>query len=252
MAKKIQFSARKDPLLRRAARQLSERQLRPIAPAAPQPELDPTRSAAAAARTGETSPSTASAPTAVEESGRGRRRRAHATSPICAQAASAGARGGLARNARQTRPRAEGANGRGAQRGACRRRCRCPRTCGTASTSSGEPPASQPASCSPSSSQDAVPETPAGALTAVEQLLGTIAADEGLQEERNYRLPLTLRAELDALSEALGSGARVRSLLIRALLASHTPAAPEQLRELITARRIDSMRAALHAELPTE
>ena len=93
--------------------------------------------------------------------------------------------------------------------------------------------------------QDAVPETPAGALTAVEQLLGTIAADEGLQEERNYRLPLTLRAELDALSDALGSGARVRSLLIRALLASNTPAAPDDLRELITARRIDSMRAAL-------
>ena len=96
--------------------------------------------------------------------------------------------------------------------------------------------------------EDAVPKTPAGALTALEQLLRTIAPDEGPQEERNYRIPLTLRAELDALTDALGSGARVkRSLLIRALLASNTPAEPDDVRELITARRIDSMRAALHA-----
>ena len=99
--------------------------------------------------------------------------------------------------------------------------------------------------------QDAVPETPAGALTAVEQLLGTIAADEGLQEERNYRLPLTLRAELDALSEALGSGARVRSLLIRALLASNTPAAPDDAARAHhrAAHRLDARRAA--RRLPT-
>jgi len=96
--------------------------------------------------------------------------------------------------------------------------------------------------------EDAVPKTPAGALTALEQLLRTIAPNEGPQEERNYRIPLTLRAELDALTDALGSGARVkRSLLIRALLASNTPAEPDDVRELITARRIDSMRTALHA-----
>jgi predicted DNA-binding protein len=95
--------------------------------------------------------------------------------------------------------------------------------------------------------EGAVPDSPAGALAALEQLLGTIAPDEGLQEERNFRIPLTLRAELDALTDALGRNARVkRSLLIRALLVSHTPTDAGRARELITARRIDSMRAALH------
>jgi len=93
----------------------------------------------------------------------------------------------------------------------------------------------------------AIPDTPTAALAAVEQLLTSIAPDEGPQEERNYRLPLDLRSKLDELSSALGAGPRLRSLLIRAILASNAPGSSDEARKLITTRRIDAMRTAMRA-----
>ncbi len=88
----------------------------------------------------------------------------------------------------------------------------------------------------------AIPDSPTAALDAIERLLVS-APDEGLREERNYRLPLDLRGQLDALTKALGPGMQ-RSLLVRALLAAHTPQDGEDARKLITARRIEAMRAS--------
>lgn len=94
----------------------------------------------------------------------------------------------------------------------------------------------------------AVPDSVQAAFAALERLLVSIGPDEGLQEERNYRLPLELRTKLDDLARALGPGPRLqRSLLIRAIVASHTPSSSEQARELITTRRIDAMRATMLA-----
>lgn len=94
----------------------------------------------------------------------------------------------------------------------------------------------------------AVPSNAEAAFAALEQLLISIGPDEGLQEERNYRLPLELRTRLDDLARALGPGPRLqRSLLIRAIVASHTPNSSEQARELITTRRIEAMRAMMLA-----
>lgn len=91
-----------------------------------------------------------------------------------------------------------------------------------------------------------IPDTPQAALSVLEQLLVSVAPDEGPQEERNYRLPLELRAKLDELAGALGARPRLpRSLLIRAILAIHSPTNGEHARELITTRRVDAMRAAL-------
>jgi hypothetical protein len=92
-----------------------------------------------------------------------------------------------------------------------------------------------------------VPESADAALSAVEELLRTAGPDEVLHEERNYRLALDLRAQLDALAATLGSGRPQRSLLVRALVAAHTPTSAEQARELITTQRIDTMRASLRA-----
>ena len=92
----------------------------------------------------------------------------------------------------------------------------------------------------------AIPETPAAALGAVEELLVSSAPDDGPHEERNYRLPLELRTQLDALTKALGPRGQ-RSLLIRALIAAQGPQTGEQARALVTARRIETMRSALHA-----
>ena len=95
---------------------------------------------------------------------------------------------------------------------------------------------------------DAMPDSPEDALAALEQLLAGIPANDGPHEERNYRLALDLRAQLDALVKALGAGPRMhRSLLIRALLATRTPPDSDAARELITARRIDAMRTAVLA-----
>lgn len=87
----------------------------------------------------------------------------------------------------------------------------------------------------------AIPDSPTIALEAIEQLLGN-APDNDLREERNYRLPLDLRGQLDALTRALGPSMQ-RSLLVRALLIAHTPQDAEDARRLITARRIEAMRA---------
>lgn len=93
---------------------------------------------------------------------------------------------------------------------------------------------------------EALPDSPDAALLAVEQLLTDSAPDDGLLEERNFRLSLALRQRLDALARALGSD-RKRSLLIRALLHTHTPADSRAARELVTTRRIDEMRVAARA-----
>jgi hypothetical protein len=89
----------------------------------------------------------------------------------------------------------------------------------------------------------AIPDTPAAALEAIEELLVSNAPDEGMHEERNYRLPLDLRTQLDALTKALGPSVQ-RSLLIRALLAAHTPDNADNARQLIIARRIAALRAS--------
>lgn len=88
----------------------------------------------------------------------------------------------------------------------------------------------------------AIPDSPTVALDVIEQLLVN-APDETLREERNYRLPLDLRAQLDALTKALGPSVQ-RSLLVRALLAAHSPQGAADARTLITARRIAVMRAS--------
>lgn len=91
---------------------------------------------------------------------------------------------------------------------------------------------------------EAIPDTPAAALAAIEQLLISAAHDDGPHEERNYRLPIDLRTQLDALTKALGPPVQ-RSLLIRALLAAHLPQSSDAARELITKHRIRVMRAAV-------
>ncbi len=91
-----------------------------------------------------------------------------------------------------------------------------------------------------------IPDTPTAALEAIEQLLVSNTSDAGMHEERNYRLPLDLRTQLYALTKALGPSVK-RSLLIRALVAAHTPHSSDDARELITTRRIQAMRTAMHA-----
>ena len=92
----------------------------------------------------------------------------------------------------------------------------------------------------------AIPDSAAGAFATVEQLLLSATPDEGLQEERNYRLALELRTKLDALATTVGSGPRLkRSLLVHAIIAAHAPADAEQARELITTQRIDELRASM-------
>ena len=242
---KIEFSARKDRLLP-ASRGDSGAQAAPARARSTAATARRERSSTATASAGETSPG-GEGPTAVE-------------SPAGVVAVAPTRRSRSARQPRAQAPRATSPDTH-ADASASGRRARPGRTARRVQTSMSLPPIlwdsldalGRAAGVSAGELltvvlADAVPETPAGALTAVEQLLGTIAPDEGPQEERNYRIPLTLRAELDALTDALGGGARVkRSLLIRALLASNTPAEPDDVRELITARRIDSMRAALHA-----
>jgi len=92
----------------------------------------------------------------------------------------------------------------------------------------------------------AMPESVEAAASTLEQLLVDMAPNEGLHEERNYRLPLELRTQLDSLTKRLGSLPRMqRSILIRAILTAHMPGNGEQARELLTARRIHAMRAAM-------
>lgn len=93
---------------------------------------------------------------------------------------------------------------------------------------------------------EAIPQTPADALAAVERLLVSSARNDGPQEERNYRLPLDLRTQLDALTKALGPQVQ-RSLLIRALLSAHAPQDGDAARTLITAQRVQAMRSAVGA-----
>lgn len=91
-----------------------------------------------------------------------------------------------------------------------------------------------------------LPDSPEAALQALERLLSAIPADEGLLEERNYRLPLELREALDRIAKILAPRSRAhRSLLIRAILSDCWPASPERARELVTSVRVQAMRASL-------
>jgi len=93
----------------------------------------------------------------------------------------------------------------------------------------------------------AMPDTPAAALAMIEQLLKSTGPDDGLHEERSYRLPLDLRTRLDSTAKALGAGPRQRSLLARAILARATPDGADEARALVTEVRLSAMRAALTA-----
>ena len=96
--------------------------------------------------------------------------------------------------------------------------------------------------------RNGLPQSPESALDALERLLDHIPPDEGLLEERNYRLPLQLREALDRLAKILTPGPRGnRSLLVRAILVDHPLTTAEQARELANALRIQAIRESLHA-----
>jgi len=94
------------------------------------------------------------------------------------------------------------------------------------------------------------PDSPEAALASVERVLDRMPLDEGLLEERNYRLALEVREGLDRLSRMLTVGPRGRvhrSLLIRAILIDRTLATPIEARELINGLRVRDMRDSLAA-----
>jgi len=94
----------------------------------------------------------------------------------------------------------------------------------------------------------AVPNSAEDALAMIEQLLTTDAPDHGLHEERNFRLTLELREQLDTIAKTLDDGPRLqRSLVVRAIVAAATPTNADDARALLTAVRLNSMRAAMTA-----
>ena len=67
-------------------------------------------------------------------------------------------------------------------------------------------------------------------------------------QERNVRLPLNLRHDLDLLRDALTSAGldqATRSHLIAAILTFHTPQTGEQIRQLLAEQRSETLRRAL-------
>jgi hypothetical protein len=67
-------------------------------------------------------------------------------------------------------------------------------------------------------------------------------------QERNVRLPINLRHDLDLLRDALTSAGldqATRSHLIAAILTFHTPQTGEQIRELLAEQRSETLRRAL-------
>jgi hypothetical protein len=67
-------------------------------------------------------------------------------------------------------------------------------------------------------------------------------------QERNVRLPINLRHNLDLLRDALisaGLDQATRSHLIAAILTFHTPKTGEQMRELVAEQRAETLRRAL-------
>lgn len=67
-------------------------------------------------------------------------------------------------------------------------------------------------------------------------------------QERNVRLPINLRHDLDLLRDALisaGLDQATRSHLIAAILTFHTPQTGEQMRQLLAEQRAEALRRAL-------
>ena len=94
------------------------------------------------------------------------------------------------------------------------------------------------------------PDSPEAALASLERVLDRMPVDEGLLEERNYRLSLEVREGLDRLSKMLSVGPRSRmhrSLLIRAILLDQMLATPVEARELVNGLRVQDMRESLRA-----
>jgi predicted DNA-binding protein len=93
-----------------------------------------------------------------------------------------------------------------------------------------------------------VPDSAEDAFAMIEQLLKTGAPDQGLHEERNFRLTLELREQLDTIAKTLAGGPRPqRSLVVRAIVAAATPANADDARALLTTVRLNGMRAAMTA-----
>jgi predicted DNA-binding protein len=269
MAKKIQFSARKDPLLRPAHR--------PQDNAAAQPR-------AAAAGT-----DVAATTSAREGGGESAADAGAVATPNGDVAASSAVR------ARTTAPRAGSTNGRAVEepagvvaveppRAPARRRARAKPAADAATrspesaesaphatrrrgaarrvqTSISMPPAgwdrldelAQDAGASTGELlaavlTSAVPDSAEDALAMIEQLLSTDAPDQGLHEERNFRLTLKLREQLDTIAKTIAGGPRPeRSLVVRAIVAAAIPTNADDARALLITVRLNSMRAAMTA-----
>lgn len=244
MAKKVTFSARKDPLLRPRRPASEHSQDTSVAPDAPAAGDDTTPSRRPARkRTAAPTPSARQTLAAVEEP----------VGVIAVPTASAD------RDARVSAAQDDSSTRSSEPAPASERSARVRHRVRRVQTSVSLPPATwerldelgEAAGVSAGELLVAIlaavtPETPTAAVEALEQLLVTSLPHEGPHEERNYRLPLDLRAQLDALTEALGPSVQ-RSLLIRALLAAHAPHSSDDARALITARRLEAMRAAMRA-----
>lgn len=246
MAQKLTFSARKDPLLR--PRKTTERQQdasgTPDAPRATAATKPPASTPAPARkRTGSASRTRPRSLAAVEE-----------PAGVIAVAPAGSAPAGGAAGAADDSSEAPTATARSERRERSRHSARRVQTSmsfppGTwdALDEVGETAGASAGELLIAILNDAIPETPADALAAVEQLLiSSASADDGPHEERNYRLPLDLRTRLDELTRALGPQVQ-RSLLIRALLAAHAPQNADAARTLLTTQRIQAMRSAVSA-----
>jgi predicted DNA-binding protein len=94
----------------------------------------------------------------------------------------------------------------------------------------------------------AVPDSAEDALAMIEQLLTTDSPDQGFHEERNFRLTLELREQLDTIAKALAGGPRLqRSLVVRGIVAAAIPTNADDARALLTTVRLNNMRAAMTA-----
>jgi hypothetical protein len=95
-----------------------------------------------------------------------------------------------------------------------------------------------------------LPDGPESALGSLERLLRDLPADDELLEEHNFRLSVEVRETLDRFAKTLAPVPRARpprSLLVRAILRDHAVTDPEQARQLINALRVQGMRDSLRA-----
>ena len=95
--------------------------------------------------------------------------------------------------------------------------------------------------------RNGLPEEATAALDLVErQLLVGVPSTGEPNEDRNYRLPLALRRELDRLAGELGSRV-TRSMLIAGILGDAMPAGVQEALALIREQLVASIRAAVAA-----